>query len=72
MLATLVIITVLTRCYTRIQNVLCACTLLEAESDQQVSPDYQNCWESVHRVSVCIFCAEIDVSELFLVIKCKR
>ena len=39
-----------------------------AESNQQVCPIYQNCWESVQRVSVCIFTAEINVSKSSLVI----
>jgi hypothetical protein len=66
---TLVIITILTWCCTRIQYVISACTSLLAESNQQVSPIHRNCWESVKRASVCIFNFESNLSMLSLLTK---
>jgi hypothetical protein len=68
---TLVIITILTWCCTRIQGVISACTSVQSESNQQVSPVHRNCWESVKRVIVCVFCFEINLSKLCLLTKSK-
>jgi len=46
----------------RIQDILCASTSLHSENEQQVSPVHWNSWESLQRVSVCDFSAEINLS----------
>jgi hypothetical protein len=63
---TSVIITILTWCCTRIQDIHSACTSLQAESDQQDAPVNRNCLESVQRVCVYISSAEINLSRSFL------
>lgn len=45
----------------RIQDILCASTSLHSESEEQVSPVHWNSWESVRRVSVCDFSAEMNL-----------
>jgi hypothetical protein len=51
---TLVIITILTWYFTRIQDVVAACTSVQSESNQQVSPVHGNCRESVKQFGVCV------------------
>jgi hypothetical protein len=63
---TLVIITILTWCCTRIQGVIPACTSIQSESNQQVSPVRRKCWESVKRVGECVLCFEVHLSKLCL------
>lgn len=55
----------------RIQDTLCASTSPHSESEKQVSPVHWNCWESVRRVSVCDFSAEINLSRASLRTKSK-
>jgi hypothetical protein len=66
---TSVIITILTWCCTRIQDILSACTSLQIESNQQVSAVHRSCWESVWRVSVCILSANLNLLRSFLLTK---
>jgi hypothetical protein len=68
---TLVIITILTWCCTRIHGIISACTSVQSESNQQVSPVRRNCREPVKMVSVCIFSFEVSLLKLSLLIKSK-